>query len=130
MAALTLGAAFARADDDLAIVRATLIAAPHATPINNATIEIRNGRIAAIAQGATTAIPNVIDAGGRVVTAGLRSTHVHFTDPDLQHHAAAIDPELTAPILWDPAVRPGASASSCGWVRTRSLRGIFRSTAQ
>jgi imidazolonepropionase-like amidohydrolase len=89
MTVLLLSAAVARADE-LAIIHATLVPAPHAAAIEDTTIEIRDGRIAAIAPGAASTIANVIDARGRVVTAGLWNAHVHFTNPALEQDAANV----------------------------------------
>jgi len=72
-----------QASPDLLITHARLITATNAAPIENASIEIRGGKIAAIRTGAqtppTSTLP-VIDAAGKTVMPGLMDNHYHFWD--------------------------------------------------
>lgn len=63
-----------------AIVGATLIDGVSATPLPNAVVIVRNGRIAAAGPRATTAVPAgmpVVDAHGQTLLAGLWEMHTH-----------------------------------------------------
>jgi imidazolonepropionase-like amidohydrolase len=69
-----------------AIVGAKVYASPDEAPIEDALILIRSGRIEAVAPRSSTAIPagyQVINARGRVATAGFWNSHVHLTTPVL-----------------------------------------------
>lgn len=84
------------AAQDLAIVGARVYPSPDAEPIADATLLIRNGRIAALGPRDTITLPagvRVIDGHGRSVTAGFWNSHVHliqppFHQPDAQPAAA------------------------------------------
>lgn len=80
---LALGAAPDSAARDLAIVNATLYPAPFAEPVENATVLIRDGQVAAAGPGLDPEDLPVLDAGGRAVTAGLWNAHVHLTQPEV-----------------------------------------------
>src|SRR5688572_33467813 len=70
---------------DLAIVGATVYPAPDATPIPNATVVVRNGRILSVRPGGA-AVPRaaqVIDAKGMHLVAGFWNSHVHLLSRDV-----------------------------------------------
>lgn len=72
------------AAQDLAVVGARVYPAPDAAPIEDATVWIRNGRIAAVGpRGSVTPSPGtrVIDGRGTSVTAGFWNSHVHLIKP-------------------------------------------------
>ena len=72
------------AADELAIVGARVYAAPDAAPLDDATIVLRDGRIAAVGPRATVKLPRsakVIDAHGMVATAGFWNSHIHLITP-------------------------------------------------
>lgn len=79
-AALALAcSATAVTSDVLAITGATLIDGTGAPPIPNATVVVRDGRIAAV--GTNVAIPpgaRVIRAAGKWITPGMIDLHMHF----------------------------------------------------
>jgi imidazolonepropionase-like amidohydrolase len=59
---------------------------PGATPLDNATLVINNGRIVAVHATQPNIIAGThIDASGLTATAGLWNNHVHFTDPELEN---------------------------------------------
>lgn len=84
---------------DLAVVGARVYPAPEAAPIEDATVWIRNGRIAAVGPRESVVVPRgvrVIDGRGTSVTAGFWNSHVHlikppFHRPDEQAAAALTD---------------------------------------
>ncbi len=84
------------AAQDLAIVGARAYPAPDAAPIEDATVLVRDGRIAAVGPRASVAVPpgvRVVDGRGKSVTAGFWNSHVHlieppFRQPDAQPAAA------------------------------------------
>lgn len=89
--------------NDLAIVDARVYASPNASPMDQATVLVHDGRIAAV--GATRAIKvptgaTVIDGRGKVVTAGFWNSHVHIFTHALLHadqrSAAELDAALDA----------------------------------
>lgn len=103
LAALLLVSAAAWATaQDLALVGARLYPAPDAPAIERGTVLVRDGRIAAI--GPVDAVPvppgtRVIDATGRVATAGFWNSHVHFLQAPLREPArpaAELDAALQA----------------------------------
>ena len=102
-AIVLLGGCFARAiEADLAITNATVITAPNTQPITNATILIADGKVISIKSDGTPQRFNAtqaINAQGRVVTAGLWNSHVHFTQPTVI--------ATPAKILRDMALRRG-----------------------
>ncbi|WP_206858241.1 amidohydrolase family protein [Lysobacter changpingensis] len=69
---------------DLAVVGARVYPAPDVAPINDATVWIRDGRIAAVGPRGSIKVPDgvrVIDGRGTSVTAGFWNSHVHLTSP-------------------------------------------------
>jgi imidazolonepropionase-like amidohydrolase len=84
---------------DMAVVGARVYPAPDADPIEDATVWIRNGRIAAVGPRKSVVVPHgvrVIDGRGTSLTAGFWNSHVHlikppFHRPDEQTAAALTD---------------------------------------
>ena len=72
-----------QAPADLLITHARLVTATNAAPTENATIEIRGGKIASVHAGSepppASTLP-VIDAAGKTVMPGLMDNHYHFWD--------------------------------------------------
>ena len=67
---------------DLAITGARLIDGTGAAPVENTTILVRDGRIAAVGRDGGVAVPDgirTLDAAGRTVMPGLADMHVHFS---------------------------------------------------
>ena len=89
------------AAQDIAIVGARVYRDPQAAPLDNATVLVRDGRIAAVGRQAEVRVPTgipTIQAQGMIVTAGFWNSHVHliqppFHQPDAQP-AAALDEAL------------------------------------
>ena len=86
---------------DLAIVGATVHPSPDATPMRNATVIMRDGRIQHVGPRADMRPPEaktLIDATGLFVVAGFWNSHVHLIRPGLMQAksdpAAAIESEL------------------------------------
>lgn len=81
----------------LALVGCKVYPSPTGDPIENATVVIRDGRIAAMGPSAKVKPPHiarlvtVINCNGRIVTAGFWNSHVHFTE-DVWKNAADADP--------------------------------------
>jgi imidazolonepropionase-like amidohydrolase len=76
--ALLRGPAFAQ---DLALVGGKLYVSPTATAIEDATVLIHDGTIAAVGARAAVKLPSsaqVIDCKGKTITAGFWNSHVHF----------------------------------------------------
>ncbi len=87
----------------LAIVGARVYPAPDAAPVANATVIVREGRIAAVGpvdKVHADASAQVIDGHGLVVVAGLWNSHVHLMSPTLsqppEQNAGALSAELEA----------------------------------
>ncbi|WP_343225021.1 amidohydrolase family protein [Luteimonas sp. MC1895] len=88
---------------DLAIVGACIHPAPDAATIEGGTVLVRAGRIVAVGRDADVRVPDgvrVIDAAGRVVTAGFWNSHVHLMAPEFGNDpprpAAEVDAVLQA----------------------------------
>jgi imidazolonepropionase-like amidohydrolase len=89
---------------DLALVHAKVYVSPTNPPLEDATILIHDGRIAAVGSSASTKPPHfaravtVIDCQGLVVTAGFWNSHVHILPPSLlqaqTRSAAALSSQL------------------------------------
>lgn len=89
------------AAQDMAIVGARVFPAPDAAALEDATVLIRDGRIAAVGPRTRVTLPKgieVIDGRGRSVTAGFWNSHVHLISPPFhqpdQQDAAALEKAL------------------------------------
>ncbi len=90
---------FSVAAQDLAVVGARVYPAPEAAPIDDATVLILEGRIAAVGARDSVVVPagvRIVDGQGKSVTAGFWNSHVHlikppFQTPDAQSSAALED---------------------------------------
>ncbi len=99
IAVLLAFAAPTAAAQDLAVVSARVYPTPDAAPIEDATVWIRDGRIAAVGPRSSVKVPSgvrVIDGRGTSVTAGFWNSHVHlikppFHSPDEQSAATLTD---------------------------------------
>ncbi|HYG05986.1 MAG TPA: amidohydrolase family protein [Stenotrophomonas sp.] len=72
------------AAEELALVGARVYAAPDAAPLDDATILVRDGRIAAVGPRSLIAVPaatRVVQARGLVATAGFWNSHIHLITP-------------------------------------------------
>lgn len=83
--------------DDLIVVNAAVWARPDAEVIEDRVVIVRGGRIDAVhsmsdATSLPPAIP-VLDADGRIITAGFWNCHVHLTEP-VWANAARSDPAV------------------------------------
>lgn len=77
--------------NQLTITGLTLITKPDAEPILNATVVINDGKIVKVFQGEPSAIAGEhLAANGKVATAGLWNSHVHFTSPQLATEPQAV----------------------------------------
>ncbi len=76
-------AAIQASAQDLDLVNATLVDGTGAGPRPGATVSVRGGKIAAIADGAPAAAPGVrrIDLKGRYLMPGLIDAHAHIDSP-------------------------------------------------
>lgn len=71
---------------DTVLIGAKIYPAPDAAPIENGVIIVSDGKISAIGTAAQITIPDgakKIRADGKVITAGLWNSHVHFNLPPL-----------------------------------------------
>jgi imidazolonepropionase-like amidohydrolase len=83
----------------LAIEHARIYVSPSAPPIEDGTVLVRDGLIAAVGQQVTVpADATLVPCDHCVVTAGFWNAHVHFTEPKWSmanwKSAAALDPQL------------------------------------
>jgi imidazolonepropionase-like amidohydrolase len=70
--------------EPFAIVGATIFRSPKAPVLEDATLLVRDGRIAAVGRQSEVEVPaeiRVIDGTGLSVLAGFWNVHVHFTEP-------------------------------------------------
>ncbi len=82
----------------LVISGARLYSSPTASPIDKATIVVRDGKIAEISvdpSSASVPAQRVIDAEGLVVTSGFWNCHVHFTESKWANASALSETELS-----------------------------------
>lgn len=73
----------AQSPADMVVTHARLWDGTGAAAVDNATIEIRGGKVAAVRQGDAQSIPGglpVLDAHGRTVMPALMDNHYHFWD--------------------------------------------------
>ena len=96
-ALVSLAAAPASAETKTAIVGARVYPAPGAAAIDDGVVLIRGDTIEHVGARRSTRVPRgyqVIEARGRVVTAGFWNSHVHLTTPTYLRAAKASDAEL------------------------------------
>lgn len=121
------------AAQDLAIVGARVYPAPDVAPLDDATVLIRDGHIAAVGARDRVAVPagvRVVDGRGKSVAAGFWNSHLHlikppFLAPDTQS-SATLDEALRERFtrwgfttLFDIASLPGDARA----LRARIARG-------
>ena len=93
-----LGTTSAALADTWAVVNARIIPSPTTAPIENGTLVVKDGMIAALGPGKTVKVPKGskrIDARGRTLLAGFWNVHVHFTDPRFAQAATRPAAELS-----------------------------------
>lgn len=100
VAVLALGAVSAPSAvaQDLAIVNARVLPAPDAEPLADATVLVRDGRIAAVGDAGGIDVPGrveVIDGTGLTVVAGYWNSHVHLDTVPLRQAATQPAQALT-----------------------------------
>ena len=69
---------------DLALVGARIYPSPDATPIENGTVLIRNGKIVSVGSSGKIILPKniqIISCKGMILTAAFWNCHVHFIEP-------------------------------------------------
>lgn len=112
---------FAKAQEKVIILQGGRVyPSPTATPIDDAVVVIRNGRIERVGTaGKVKNLPNaqVIDCRGKVIVAGFWNSHVHFENgwEDAQHQPAAkLESQLQQMLtrwgfttVWDLGSAPG-----------------------
>jgi predicted amidohydrolase YtcJ len=105
---------------DLALQGGKVYSSPTASPIDNAVVLIRNGRITAVGKRGEVKVPKsvrVIDCTGKVLVAGFWNSHVHF-ETGWQDAATASANKLEAHMqemltqwgfttVWDLGSEPG-----------------------
>jgi len=92
---------------DLDIVGVTVIDGTGAAPRSDVTVQVREGRIAAIVEGAPPAAPagvRRLDLPGRFVTPGFIDAHAHIDHPDAARRALESG-VTTARVLGDAHLR-------------------------
>lgn len=73
-------------EGELAVVHARVYPAPDAPPIDDGVVVVRDGRIAAVGPASKVPVPaaaRIINARGKVVTAGFWNSHVHIMPTEL-----------------------------------------------
>ncbi len=122
---------------ELAIVGARVYPAPGAAPIADATIVVRDGKIAAVGPASAvhaSASAQVIDGHGLVVVAGLWNSHIHLFSPTLsrppEQNAQALSGELEAMLtrwgfttVFDIASLPGQALALRRRIAAGEVRG-------
>lgn len=82
---------------DLVLVHARVYASPGTAPMDDATVVLRDGRIASVERaGRVPRGAEVLDCSGMSVTAGLWNSHVHFMPVKFLHADQKTGAELTA----------------------------------
>ncbi|WP_300345820.1 amidohydrolase family protein [Nesterenkonia sp.] len=89
-----MGIASPQRPGELCITDPSLIAAPGAPVAPKINLPIRDGRVERIDQQPAAPEAEILDAGGRVVTAGFWNCHVHLTEPVWSRAASAEAPVL------------------------------------
>lgn len=88
----TLGTGLLTRGQELALVGGKLYPSPTASPIENAVVMIREGRIETVAANGKVKLPagvRTLDCSGKVITAGFWNSHVHFTEDAWDNAASA-----------------------------------------
>jgi imidazolonepropionase-like amidohydrolase len=91
------------AEPGFALVGATVLSAPNAAPIVNATVLVEHGKIAAVGPRRDVPVPDgvrIIDCADRFITAGFWNSHIHFIESKWQgpasQPAAQLEQQLRA----------------------------------
>ncbi len=127
----------ATAQTETAIVGAKIYTSPHAAPLTNATVILRDGKIAAVGPAADlrpASTARVIDGKSLVVTAGFWNSHVHLLSPTMSQppaqNAAALSAELEAMLtrwgfttVFDIASLPGQAMALRQRIASGEVRG-------
>ena len=111
--------------DDLLITNATLYPEPGEPPLHDATILIRGGRVVSVTaeQSPQAGDAARVDAGGRVVTAGLWNCHVHLIDPRLRAAAQQAITDMLLRYGFTSVVDVGSLASDTFKLRQAIAEG-------
>lgn len=127
----------ATAQTETAIVGAKIYTSPDAQPLTNATVIMRDGKIAAVGPATDTRpspTAKIIDGKGLIVTAGFWNSHVHLITPTMfqppSQNAAALSAELEAMLtrwgfttVFDIASPPGMATSLRARIAAGEIRG-------
>ena len=87
VAVMLAGSALAQSPKDgadLVLQGGRVIASPTAEPVENATVVLHDGKIAAVDAAGKVKVPagaTVMDCKGKTIVAGFWNSHVHFTEP-------------------------------------------------
>lgn len=84
---------------DLALTHARIYASPDSPPIDNGTVVVHDGSIAAVGPANSVKVPpdaTVLDCKGAAVTAGFWNSHVHILTPQLLHADGRSSAELSS----------------------------------
>ncbi|HEY0333514.1 MAG TPA: amidohydrolase family protein [Stenotrophomonas sp.] len=106
---LAAGAVAPAAAQDIAIVGARVYADPRAEAMEQATVLVRDGRIAEVGPTASVVVPagtTILQARGMTVTAGFWNSHVHLIQPPF-HDPQAQPAQALTDALRDRFVRWG-----------------------
>ena len=115
----------------IAIQHARIYASPTDPPIDDGTVLVRDGVIAAVGSGVV--IPpeaRIVPCDGCVVTAGFWNTHVHFTEPKWSmaqwKSAATLNPQLADMFLsrgFTTVIDLGSNPADTLAIRRRTEKG-------
>ena len=123
---LLVGGALGR---DLLVTKATLYASPGEAPLRDATVLIRDGRVASVTAGQPLHAPDTVrrlDASGRAVTAGLWNCHVHFVDPRLASAPQQVIDDMLLRYGFTSVVDTGSVAHDTFRLRRAIVDGTLR----
>jgi imidazolonepropionase-like amidohydrolase len=115
----------------LAIQHARIYVSPGEAPVEDGTVLVRDGVIAAVGAGVTVpADARLIPCDGCVVTAGFWNTHVHFTEPKWSmaqwKSAATLNPQLADMFLsrgFTTVIDLGSNPADTFAIRRRTEKG-------
>jgi imidazolonepropionase-like amidohydrolase len=82
-AAASVARSQSKAEDVVALVGGRIISSPDATPADDSTVVIADGRILDVGPKSRVKIPSgakTIDCAGLTIVAGFQNSHVHFTE--------------------------------------------------